>query len=219
MMGQKPVGALMDGSSGFRLLETARVDEDGTVFLLERHLERLYGAARYFNFPCDIAQLRQVIQQGVADEPRRPARMRLLLSSRGECELQFHPLQSGEPHKYVRLSSVKVDSGDPFIRHKTTHRRVYEQARLGHPADSDVILVNERGELTESSIANIALWRGGRWVTPQASCGLLPGTLRAELLENGDLVEGILTADELVAGEQIRCFNSVRGVYDLCLVA
>ncbi len=145
--------------------------------------------------------------------------MRLLLSSDGECELQFTALHSGGPHKYVRLSSVKVDSGDPFVRHKTTHRRIYEQARLGHPADSDVILVNERGELTESSIANIALWRGGRWVTPQASCGLLPGTLRAELLENGDLVEGILTPDELVAGEQIRCFNSVRGVYDLLLVA
>src|ERR1700679_2415086 len=105
--------------SGFRLLETARVDEDGTVFLLDRHLERLSISARYFDFPCDIAQLRQVIriqviQQAVGGQPR-PARMRLLLSSDGECELQFHPLLSGEPHKYARLSSVKVDSSDPFV--------------------------------------------------------------------------------------------------------
>ena len=78
----------------------------------------------------------------------------------------------------------------------------------------DVILTNERGEVTETPIANIAVLRNHHWVTPMVSCGLLPGTMRANLLAEGHLVEGVIRVDELAPGETIRCFNSVRGVFD-----
>jgi para-aminobenzoate synthetase/4-amino-4-deoxychorismate lyase len=191
-----------------------RVEAGGSVFLLDRHLQRLHESARCFGFQCDIVELREVVQQQSAGRSE-PARLRLLADSDGAHELQFGPLPREGSFKRARLSSTIANSADPFLRHKTTVRRVYDEARHGHAEDSEVILANERGELTETSIANIALWRNGRWVTPNVSCGLLPGTMRAELLENGDLIEGILTVDELLDGEQIRCFNSVRGIYDL----
>jgi branched-subunit amino acid aminotransferase/4-amino-4-deoxychorismate lyase len=76
------------------------------------------------------------------------------------------------------------------------------------------LIVNLRGEVTETTIANVAVLRHGRWVTPPVECGLLPGVMRAELLARGEIVEAVVRADELVMGETVRCFNAVRGVVD-----
>jgi len=59
--------------------------------------------------------------------------------------------------------------------------------------------------------------RQGHWITPAVSCGLLPGTMRAELLAEKKIVEGIIAADALSAGEPVRCFNSLRGIFEVRL--
>ena len=81
-------------------------------------------------------------------------------------------------------------------------------------------MFNEAGELTECSIANVALQDAdGRWRTPPADCGLLAGTMRAEHLRAGALYEGVVTVDDLRralrAGRRLVAFNAVRGVYRL----
>jgi 4-amino-4-deoxychorismate lyase len=59
----------------------------------------------------------------------------------------------------------------------------------------------------------------GEWVTPPESAGLLPGVMRAELLDSGMLVERKVTLEDAIsaakAGRRIICFNSVRGLYDV----
>ena len=78
----------------------------------------------------------------------------------------------------------------------------------------EVVLWNERGEITEGTIFNVAVERDGVWVTPPVSCGLLGGVLRGVLLERGELVEGMISVEELRAAKRFRLFNSVRGVRD-----
>ena len=50
-------------------------------------------------------------------------------------------------------------------------------------------------------------------------CGLLAGTMRAELLASGALYEGVVTLEELReavrTGRRLIAFNAVRGVYRL----
>jgi para-aminobenzoate synthetase/4-amino-4-deoxychorismate lyase len=53
--------------------------------------------------------------------------------------------------------------------------------------------------------------RGGVRVTPAVECGLLPGTLRAELLASGQIVEGRITKEDLASADEIWLINSVRG--------
>jgi para-aminobenzoate synthetase/4-amino-4-deoxychorismate lyase len=110
----------------------------------------------------------------------------------------------------VRLA-VAVDAADPLLFHKTTRREIYDQARAQQPAADDVLLWNRRGELTETTIANIAFLRGGVWYTPPLRCGLLPGTYRAALLRAGRLREGALRRDELAGMQALAVFNSLRG--------
>jgi branched-subunit amino acid aminotransferase/4-amino-4-deoxychorismate lyase len=137
-----------------------------------------------------------------------------LLSQEGEVDLNSGPLPTNHAQR-LRLSSVRVNSKDPFLYHKTTKRGVYEEARGECDEETDAILINERDEVTETTITNIAVYRERQWITPALSCGLLPGVARAELLARGDIVEGVIHVDDLSQGEVVRCFNALRGVFDV----
>ena len=94
------------------------------------------------------------------------------------------------------VSTSRVDSADLFLFHKTTRRELYDREwqhyseRLG---TDEVIYLNERGELAEGSRTTIFIERDGELLTPPLSAGLLPGTLRAELMAEGKAREAVLT--------------------------
>lgn len=133
------------------------------------------------------------------------------------------------PQYLVKLGRQPVSSSDIRLHHKSSARGVYEHARATaglsqagapSPPSCDVLLYNEAAEITEASIANVALQGAdGRWRTPPLDCGLLAGTMRAALLDAGELDEGVLTLDDLReatrTGQQLVGFNAVRGVYRL----
>ena len=98
-----------------------------------------------------------------------------------------------------------------MLYHKTTHREVYEQAGREVPDGTEAVLFNAYGELTESTIANLALRIDGIWYTPPLNSGCLPGIYRRQLIEDGTLVERILPVSALDSAEEIGLINSVRG--------
>jgi len=118
----------------------------------------------------------------------------------------------------IALARAPVDSSDPFLHHKTSNRAAYEAARAACPGYDDVLLFNEKGEITESTIANVAVEIAGQLCTPPVSCGLLPGTLRAHLIERGELAERRITVADLPQCPRIFLFNSVRGMYPVRVV-
>lgn len=197
----------------FQLLETMRVSE-GEIVLLKRHMERIWRSAQALGFACDTDVVGEAIWTTAVRQTESVV-LRFLLSRDGSYEIQVKPLPPEGRPAYLQLSSLIVDSNDPMLRHKTTARAVYAKAREGCAEEADALLVNERGEITETSILNVAVKRDGVWITPLVSCGLLPGTMRAELLDEGSIREGVILASDLVSGETIRCFNAVRGVMDV----
>jgi para-aminobenzoate synthetase/4-amino-4-deoxychorismate lyase len=203
-----------DGTADFRLFETMRVAAGG-VLLFERHLERLQNSAKYFSFKLDVDALRNAVARTVR-ATHAPAYLRVSLWEDGRSDLDSGPLPSDNPRQ-LRISAVRMDSTNPFLYHKTSKRGIYEEARRGCDGETEVLLVNERGEITETTITNVAVLRSGKWLTAPLSCGLLPGVTRAELLANGSIVEGVVRADELAQGELIRCFNALRGIFDVPL--
>jgi para-aminobenzoate synthetase/4-amino-4-deoxychorismate lyase len=112
-----------------------------------------------------------------------------------------------------------VDPADPTLFHKTTRRRRYEEAAARHPDADDVLLTNVRGELTESTIANVAIRLEGRWVTPPLDSGLLPGIGRQLALEEGRLTEAIVTIADLERADAVALVNDVRGWRDATVIA
>ncbi len=194
------------------LFETLLWDpEGGGYWLLERHLDRLLDSAYYFDIPCERVEALRTLERCAATLERRPLRVRLELDARGALSTAASPLNVVRRPWRVALAEEPVDAGEPLLHHKTTSREVYERARERVPDADDVLLRNRAGEITESTVANLALRQGSRWLTPSAECGLLPGTFRAELLARGLLEEARLRRGDLETADEIWLINSLRG--------
>jgi para-aminobenzoate synthetase/4-amino-4-deoxychorismate lyase len=74
-----------------------------------------------------------------------------------------------------------------------------------------VVLVNAGSEVTETTVANLAVRMEGRWWTPPVASGCLPGVLRGQLVEEGRLTERPITVAELTAAEELAVVSSLRG--------
>ena len=199
--------------SDFRLLETMAWTPDGGVELRDRHLTRMAGSAQHFGFEFDSRRVGGLLD-ALSDDPTcdGPRRLRLLGAPDGDVELQVAeaPEPVVEPWD-VPVDVVPVPSGHEFLFHKTTVREVYDDARARFPGAPDVLLFNEVGELTETTIGNLVLDLDGDLVTPPVSCGLLPGTFRAELLANGAVAERVVGRADLDRARAAWMVNSVRG--------
>lgn len=195
----------------FDLLETM-LWENGEFFLLDRHLQRMERSARYFGYPFRHEIVLRELEKARVTLGDGSARFRLLLSADGEFRWEQKPIETGDsPNPYsVTLCREPVSSRDPFLYHKTTNRDVYEIRTALCPDSDDVILLNERGEITESTIANVIAVIDGVWWTPPVECGLLPGVFREELLHQGKIRERVLRPQDLDRAEAIYFINSVR---------
>ena len=209
---------LTDPWAEFELLETIALN-DGEFTLLDRHLARARDSARYFGFCWNQREVARVLDDVRQSHPLRGWRLRLTVGRDGRAHIETSPL--GQPRTTpvaVKFASRPIDDGDPLVFHKTTSRSRYEvELDRCHPCD-DVILWNSRGEVTESTIANIVVFAEGKHWTPPREAGLLAGTLRGELISKGELFERTITKGELAKTQSFALINSVRGWMPATLV-
>ena len=180
----------------FQLIESMLL-EDGEYFLLARHLERLRSSAKYFGFRFSEEAIKSALPQIAVGK----FKVRLVLWKDGQVETQISRIENADSVKHIGLASSSVDSSDRFLYHKTTLRDYHSE---------DVIFWNERGEVTESRIANVVVPIDGELYTPPISSGLLPGTFREQLLAEGKIKERVITIEELRRVKEFFLINSVR---------
>ena len=73
------------------------------------------------------------------------------------------------------------------------------------------------GRLTEGSFTSLFVPRGDVLVTPPLARGLLPGVLRAALIDSGEAIEGDLTTVDLQDGFYVG--NALRGLIPATVAA
>ncbi len=208
---------LTDPVRKFELIETMLYAPPNGVWLLDQHMKRLATSAAYFGFALDGERVTAAIQSAVAPHANERLRVRLLLGEDGDVSVTVSPQPEPPPGAVMRyvISDTRLSSGDLFLYHKTTRRDLYD-TEWKHYADTlganDVIYLNELGELAEGSRTTIFLERDGKLLTPRLTSGLLPGTLRAEMLATGRTVEANLTIDDLNRADAVFLGNSVRGL-------
>ncbi|MCI5183653.1 MAG: aminodeoxychorismate synthase, component I [Candidatus Electrothrix sp. AW1] len=222
---------LTKSKAEFQLIETMLWQPEQGYFLLEYHLERLQDAAHYFHFYCDFNEISQALDRVSAEFSEgirkktcayRQQRVRLLLHRDGHHEISSVPLPdpsenvSQQKPAKVLFSLKQVERHDPYLFHKTTQRQLYNDAF--HQAKKqgyvDILFTNTAGEVTEGAISNIFIrsQKNEPLVTPPVHCGLLAGTYRRMLLEQGRAVERVLRREDLFAAEEVYLANSVRGL-------
>jgi para-aminobenzoate synthetase/4-amino-4-deoxychorismate lyase len=195
----------------FQLIETMLFAEGDGLFLLERHLGRLRRSAAYFDFRLNEEPIRRALAARTASLCGSH-KVRLLLSRKGTFAIQCEPIADDPPgaSHLAAVAGKRVDSRDPFIYNKTTHRPLYAAAPAERPDCIDLLFLNERDEVAEGAYHNIVVRMEGELLTPPLESGLLPGVFREELLESGEIRERAVTAEQLKGAEEIYLINSVR---------
>lgn len=195
----------------FNLLESLKL-EDGKYPLLQYHLARLKDSSGYFHFPGNIQEIESELIELAEKHPVGLYKIRLLVNKDGQIELQAQEIVPIDKPVKCIWAPRAVDSSDPFLFHKTTHRDVYEQASGKLPEGIfSAILWNEKQQLTEFTIGNVVLEKNGEFFTPPISCGLLAGTFRQQLLDQQLIEEKILDKEELDDYDALWLINGVRG--------
>jgi para-aminobenzoate synthetase/4-amino-4-deoxychorismate lyase len=191
------------------LIETMGFSPATGIALLDLHLARLRKSAHTFGFPFDAGSIRARLDEVLANAPAECV-VRLTLGEAGGAvvTLRDMPPPPSGPASVV-LTPLPVASSDFRLRHKTTDRAFYDQARAAESA-YEVIFVDEAGFLTEGTFTNIFVERDGVLLTPPESRGLLSGVLRASLLASGKAQEKDLREADLQNGFFVG--NAVRGL-------
>ncbi|WP_420606433.1 aminodeoxychorismate synthase component I [Novosphingopyxis sp.] len=203
--------------TSFDLIETMAFDPHSGLIRIERHLERLKDSARTFGFECDRHQLRNDLHAATF-QLAEPSKVRLLLARSGASAIEIRPAPLHPERGWrVGLSPLPVGAEDVRLAHKTSDRDFYDAGRRAHPEWDEVLFTDPQGFLTEGSYSSLFVERGGLYHTPPLTRGLLPGVLRAELLETGQAVEADLRPEDLEKG--FLCGNSLRGLVTSRLVA
>ena len=194
----------------FELLETLLL-ENGEYFLLDRHIERMKSSAEYFSYVWNEDSVRGEFLQVRINHSDRRWKVRILISREGGVRSEVELLAADSLKRWrVAVASERVDPSDPFFFHKTTHRVFYQKALQLTSQCDDLVFLNTRGEVTESTIGNVVVVRDGEKLTPPREAGLLAGTFRQELLEKGAIRECVLTEHDLRNSDEIYLVNSVR---------
>ena len=191
----------------FELFETMLL-EDGEIFLRERHLRRLKDSAAFFGMAV-WEEIYADLQRIVAEHPVGAWKLRLVLSKKS-FSTDLTPAPTQKKLMLVSLATAPTDSSDRFLFHKTTRRGFYNAELAARPDCDDIIFWNERGEVTESTIANLVVSIDNQLFTPPITCGLLAGTFRDHLLAEGKIKERVITVAELKTAKKFFLINSVR---------
>ncbi|MFH1304837.1 MAG: aminotransferase class IV [Candidatus Omnitrophota bacterium] len=203
--------------------------EKGRFFLIKPHVERLARSACHFSFSCDADAVVRSLEKAVEPlDENKKYRIRLLLKRSGKTGITVNPLDTfGTPPLKTAISEKKTDTHNDLLYHKTTERRLYDDALKKCRADGlfDVIFTNQNNEITEGAVSNVMIRKNGAYWTPPVCCGLLAGVYRQYLLssvpgtEGTPLKEKVLYPSDLHTADAIFMINSVRKIVPVLLVS
>jgi para-aminobenzoate synthetase/4-amino-4-deoxychorismate lyase len=210
---------LTKADAPFELIETIRWERGLGFHLLERHLVRLNASAAHFGYPYERGNVLGALSAEVEKLDADVHMVRLLLAEDGTITVTSTRIELPSRDTVWRfaISDQRVDEKDPLFFHKTTRRQFYDREMERQKAATgcdEVVFLNKKGELTEGTRTNLFLELDGRLFTPALTCGLLPGTLREELIDlpRAAASEAILTLADLARADRIYLGNSVRGL-------
>lgn len=113
-------------------------------------------------------------------------------------------------YKKREIKSFKIVYDDNIIYDKKSTNRKHLDRLFEQKEEADEIIIIKNDLLSDTSIANIAIFDGSTWITPKKP--LLEGTTRAKLLENGEMFEKDISLKMLKEAKKIALLNAMIGM-------
>ena len=214
-------------ASGFWLgdgiFETFLV-ENGAIFAKKRHQARLVAAAKKLAIKSSWLEVsRDSTMDSAMDSGLdlavkwlggQTGQIRVSLLSSGDCLIASRTHEIPESALRVTLYPYPKNQDSILAGVKTlsygenAHSLRYAQEN----GFDDVLFLNQRGEVSESALANLLLFDGSRWWTPPLSSGALPGVTRELLIAHFEVGERTLSKRDLVEMKAMALTSSLRDI-------
>ena len=225
---------------GWGLFTTVRIVE-GEAFAYERHWRRLEKDAATTRLPMTYSgakvrvQLQEVIRANKVKEGC--ARIYLVWNSVGfwksdekipEVDLVITSADLPEYPDSMRLTVREQGrhAASPLAGVKTISwlNSVWAVAEAQREGFDEVVLLNERGEVSECTAANIFAVKKDKVVTPPLNSGCLEGVTRGVLMEiasdaGTSVVEQTLRLEDLYAADEVFVTSTNRNVIGVSEIA
>ncbi len=134
-------------------------------------------------------------------------KLRILYSKNGQFEMNIEPytrdLSKEWQVKILDPKEFHIETSDAKWRHKFYPREQIASSPSAPCNDGwdELIWTNEQGHLCEGSFTNIFFYNAlGELCTPSLDCNILPGTMRAKIVENFQVEEGNYRPEDLANG-------------------
>lgn len=216
---------------GFGLFETLKLAADRLCFW-QAHWQRLRHSADVLKIPFNSSE--QAVLSAIRDLVQRAAlhdgiiKLSLLREATGSrCYVYARPAMATVGPAQVQLSqTTPLNQHSPLAGHKTHNYMenmvLLEAARAA--GFFDLIRVNTSGVLTETAVANLFLIQHGQLCTPAQSTGILPGVIRAYILQMArthgiPVLEGDFPVERLQDADAVFLSNSVLGILPVQTIA
>jgi para-aminobenzoate synthetase / 4-amino-4-deoxychorismate lyase len=200
------------------LIESMRLNPDGSITHRELHMTRLRQAAQTFGFYVPERAIKEELDAYIKHRPQTETRrLRLQLNNDGTFSLADFAIPAVPEQPFVTISAARIDSSSLFRRHKTTQRELYE-IEYAHAVEQgayEVLFLNEHGRIAEAARHNVFIRKNGKLLTPPIAEGALPGILRQSM--QAELTEQALTLADLKSADAIYIGNAVRGLTEVKL--
>ncbi|MDA9689223.1 bifunctional chorismate-binding protein/class IV aminotransferase [Betaproteobacteria bacterium] len=205
--------------------------KDNIVLRQEAHFNRLSQSAENLGIPYNLDEIEFLVQEYICNTKDLNIglwKIRVALSATGELNIKHGRLEDIIENSVVFWANDLIgktagvtNSNDPLLRHKTNLRASYDLAYTEAEKNGgfDAIFVNEKNEVTEGGRSNFFIKKKGVMLTPPLECGLLPGIMRAELLNSRGILirEEVIKKSDVNAGAEIYLCNALRGLFKVRL--
>ncbi len=219
---------------GFRygdsLFETIRL-ENGYPYQWDFHMARLAGGLAAIRIDFAIESLKSLSDELIYANALSDGLLRIQIS-RGEGGRGYLPDADSKPTLVMETMKLPVPPAEAITLWQSTYEKISDkslpvQHKLSQGLNStlarmeaadngcfDALMMNARGEICETSSANIFWCKNDVWYTPDLSCGVLAGSTRAALLRLlGDKAkETTATLAEITHADAVVICNVAWGV-------
>ena len=169
--------------SGHGVFETIKTVEN-KPWAMSRHMRRAVTSAQQLGFRIPSEELvRNSVEELCLNQQFPLGFLRLSFGQNGNwsaVHLPYEPLSQGA--KLLTYDKAIAVHGQPIKSYPYNYRLEILEAIKALGAD-EAIVCNDKGKICEGSVTNLLLRIDDTWVTPPISDGVLPGVMRALVIE------------------------------------
>lgn len=197
----------LKGSGIFETIKTV----EGSAWALSRHMRRAVNSAQRLQMALPGEDLiRESVEQLLVAVRHDNGSLRISFDRNGNwAAVHNHYQEKTAPAKLGSYISADVSDGVPIKSYPYQHRLdIFEE--IGQKGFDEALVISTEGKVCEGSVTNLLFLIADNWCTPPLSDGVLPGVMRALVIENFKVQVRTIRAEELPEVQSGFLLSSLR---------